>query len=284
MKILIIGSKGNLGLQLQKVFQDEDLTSWDKEDIDISNKKTLFAKVIALNPQVIINSAAYNAVDKCEENKKEFILAKKINGNAPGYLAEVSLEIGALFVHYSSDYVFDGKKRTGYKETDQTKAINNYGKSKLLGEKKIIEQAAKGLKFYIIRTSKLFGPQGESLVAKPSFFDIMLDLGNKKAEIDVVDAEKSCFTYTVDLAQATKNLINAKKISGVYHIINEGACTWYEATRELFEINNINIKINPVSQDKFSRSAKRPKYSVLQNTKLNKLRHYTEALREYCKK
>ncbi len=283
VKILIIGSKGNLGLQLQKIFKNEELVAWDKQDIDISKKDIVFKKITELNPDIIINSAAYNAVDKCEENEEEFTKALSINGEAPGYLAEISLKIDALLVHYSSDYVFDGTNQNGYKEIDVPRPISNYGKSKLLGEEKIIEQAAKGLKFYIIRTSKLFGPKGESDITKPSFFDIMLSLSKNRDVIDVVDSEESCFTYTPDLARATKQLIEDKKISGIYHIINEGKCTWFESVLELFKIKNIKTKVNPVSSDKFPRPAKRPEYSVLRNTKIIKLRTYQEALREYLK-
>ncbi len=281
MKILIIGSKGNLGLQLQKVFKNQNVTAWDRDEVDICNKQELFEKITKLHPEIIINSAAYNAVDKCENNKDEFELAKKINGEAPGYLAEIALKINALLLHYSSDYIFSGVNQNGHIEADKADPINKYGETKLLGEEKIIEQAAKGLKFYIIRTSKLFGPKGESKVAKPSFFDIILDLSKDKDTVDVVDSEKSCFTYTPDLATATKRLIADKKISGIYHIVNEGACTWYESAQELFKIKNINTKINPVSSDKFPRPAKRPEYSILKNTKLLKLRNYQDALKEY---
>ncbi len=284
MKILIIGAKGNLGIQLQKVFQSEELIAWDKDKIDITDKDNVIANITELKPDVIINSAAYNAVDRCEESEAEFVLAKQINGEAPGYLAEVALKINALLVHYSSDYVFEGVNQEGYSELDAPKPINNYGKSKLLGEERIIEFAAKGLRFYIIRTSKLFGPKGDSDVAKPSFFDIMLKLSEDREALDVVDSEESCFTYTPDLAEATKNLIDDKKISGIYHLINEGKCTWFESVQELFKIRAIKTKVNPVSSDKFPRLAKRPAYSVLKNTKLTKLRDYREALKSYLKK
>ena len=293
MKILIIGSSGNLGVQLQKVFKNEELVTWDRDDIDITDKSKVIKKITSLSPDIIINAAAYNAVDKCEESEAEFEIAKQINGDAPGYLAEAALCINALLIHYSSDYVFAGTNKDGYSELAETKPINNYGKSKLLGEEEIIEFAAKGLKFYIIRTSKLFGPKGSSRVAptsprlrgtsKPSFFDIMLNLSEDREELDVVDSEESCFTYTPDLAKSTEKLIIDKKISGIYHIINEGKCTWFESVLELFKIRDIKIKVNPVSSDKFPRPAKRPEYSVLKNTKLNKLRNYKQALKSYLK-
>jgi dTDP-4-dehydrorhamnose reductase len=106
-------------------------------------------------------------------------------------------------------------------------------------------------------------------------------MSQNKNELNVVDSEESCFTYTPDLAMASKKLIFSKKISGIYHVVNEGKCTWFEAIRELFKIKNIETKINPVSSDRFPRPAKRPEYSVLKNTKLPKLRNYKEALKEY---
>lgn len=284
MKILILGAKGNLGVQLQEVFQaDNEVIAWDREEFDITDKELILKKIKELSPNVIINSAAYNAVDKCEEDEEEFNLAKKLNGDAPGYLAKAALEADALLIHYSSDYVFDGKNTEGYDEKAAPKPINNYGKTKLQGEKNIIKLSGKGLKYYVIRTSKLFGPKGESDVAKPSFFDIMLKLGKEKEYLDVVDSEVSCFTYTPDLALWTKKLIDSGKGSGIYHFVNEESCTWYRAAKELFKIARIKIKINPVSPDNFQRPAKRPKFSVLINTKFAKMRNYKRALREYIK-
>lgn len=282
MKILILGKKGNLGSQLAKTFRQEKnkIIGLDKEDIDITDKKLILDKISQIKPELIINAAAYNAVDKAEE-KEEFEKAKKINGLAPGYLAEISAETGTILVHYSSDYVFLGNDPNGYREEDLPNPINNYGKTKLIGEEEI--KKATNLKYYLIRTSKLFGPKGPSPLAKPSFFDLMLGLAKEKKELDVVDGEKSCFTYTPDLAQATKELISQKKEYGIYHITNSLPATWYEAAKTLFEITKNPIKINPVTSNKFLRPAKRPNYSVLQNTKLPPLRSYKQALKEYLK-
>ena len=284
MKILILGAKGNLGGQLVKVFSPgNDVIAWDRGEIDITDKELIENKIKELKPDVIINAAAYNAVDKCEESEEEYDLAKKINIDGPRNIAEAALAVGALFAHYSSDYVFNGEKKEGYKEEDETAPIGRYGKTKAIGEKQIISLSGQGLKWHLIRTSKLFGEKGMSRVAKPSFFDIMLNLAKERNEIDAVDEELSCFTYTPDLAKATKKLIDSKAANGIYHITNSGPRTWYEAAKELFEITNIDIKVNPVSSDKFPRPAKRPKYSVLLNTKLEPLRDYRDALKEYLK-
>jgi len=284
MEVLILGAKGNLGSQLVKIFfadKDYKIIAWDKEEIDITDKELVFKKIRELKPDIIINAAAYNAVDKCEEDEKEFELAEKINVEAVGYLVEACLETGAVLVQYSSDYVFAGDKKEGYKEDDEPNPINKYGETKLAGEQEVIKKSGQGLKYYLIRTSKLFGPKAESEGAKPSFFDLMLDLAKKKKELDVVNEEVSGFTYTPDLARATKKLLESDKGYGIYHITNVGRATWYETAIELFKITGKKIKINPVSGDKFPRPAKRPSYSVLINTKFDRQRDWKDALREY---
>lgn len=284
MKIIILGARGNLGSQLVKVFSANkkyEVIAWDKEEIDICDRELVFKKVDDIKPDIIINAAAYNAVDKCEESEAEFALAKKINAEAVGYLVEASLETNAVLIHYSSDYVFAGDKKEGYKEDDEPKPINKYGETKLAGEEEIIKKSGQGLKYYLIRPSKLFGPKAENESAKPSFFDLMLASAKKKKELEVVNEEVSCFTYTPDLARATKKLLESDKGYGIYHITNVGRATWYEAAVELFKITGKKIKINPVKGDKFPRPAKRPAYSVLVNTKFDMQRSWEDALREY---
>jgi len=292
MKILLLGARGNLGGQLKKVFAEHDVIPWDREEIDITDKTLIIKKIVDLKPDVVINAAAYNAVDKCEEDEAEYELAERINGDAPGYIAQGVLKAGSILIHYSSDYVFGGdikdeddikrmEEAGGFKEDDDTAPINKYGETKLLGEKNIISLSGKGLKWYIIRTSKLFGQLGDSAGAKPSFFDLMQKLGETRQELDVVDEEVSCFTYTTDLAQATKDLLDERAGFGIYHFINEGAMTWHMGAKIMFSMLEKNIKLNAVTGDKFPRPAKRPKYSVLANTKFKKLRSFKKALREY---
>lgn len=317
-KVLILGSKGNLGQQLVKVFSSGDeVIAWDRGEIDITDYELIIKKISDVKPKLVINAAAYNSVDKCETSDQEYDLAKKINIDGPKFLAEACLKISATLIHYSTNYVFAGEKKLGYKETDEPKPINRYGKSKFHGEKRILELSGRGLKWYLIRTSKLFGPGGTSEMAKPSFFDIMLEqsrnsagisvvnadasayaktLAYKKAvaekkaapnqgpALKVVDGEVSCFTYTPDLAGATLDLVQTNRGFGIYHLTNSGACTWYQGAVELFKLAKIKVNVVPVSGDQLARPAKRPKYAVLLNTKLPPLRDYREALREYLGK
>ena len=285
MRVLILGAKGNLGGQLVKVFStdENEVIDWDKEEIDITDRGLILKKVGDIKPDLIINAAAYNAVDKCEESDAQYEMAKKVNIDGPKFLAEAAITVGAILVHYSSDYVFDGKNKKGYTETDEPNPISRYGKTKYHGEKRIIEQSGNGLKWYLIRTQKLFGPKGESEAAKPNFFDLMLKLSKEKDELEVVNEEKSFFTYTVDLAMATKKLVESDAGFGIYHLANQGAYTWYSATKEFFKVAQVKINIKPVLGSKFPRPAKRPKYSMLLNNKTEPMRDLKEALEDYWK-
>jgi len=311
-KVLVIGSKGMLGQELVSLFKKDngyEVFGWDREDIDIIKSAETAKKINKIKPNIIINATGYNAVDKAEE-KKEYELAKKINGIAPGNLAKIAKKLNAVFVHYSTDYVFDGQPeipepagcthscsscglhesftpQIGFDENAKPNPISNYGKSKLLGEKEVKKNSKKR---YIIRLSKLFGKPAKSKEAKRSFFDIMLEAGKKRLpdgrrvkSVRVIDEETSCFTYAPDLAKKTKEIIESEKPYGIYHAVNSEPCTWYEAVVELYKQAKIKTKVIPVSGDEFPRPAKRPHYSVLLNTKLNPMRSYKDALKEYLK-
>ncbi len=282
MSILILGGGGNLGSQLTKLFSaDYETVSLDREDLDVLDSAALGAKVRELKPELIINTVAYNAVDKCED-KDGFAAAFKLNVALPENLAELALEIGATLIHYSSDYVFSGtEQKQSFDEEDTPNPVNKYGESKFQGEREVLRRASLGLNYYLIRTSKLFGPSGSSPSAKPSFFDIMLNLAQDKKELTVVNEELSCFTYTPDLAAATKRLWELEVPFGIYHLMNEGPVTWYEAAIELFRQKKMKVALRAVRSENLLRAARRPKYSVLVNTKVHKLRNWKDALREY---
>ncbi|MDA3840513.1 MAG: NAD(P)-dependent oxidoreductase [Patescibacteria group bacterium] len=284
MKILILGASGNLGTQLVDVFsadEENDVTAWDREQIDVRDEELVAKKVSDLKPDVIINAVAYTAADKCEVDEDEYDLAKELNIDVPRYIAKAALENDAVFVHFSSDYSFDGSGAGVYEEDYETRSVNRYGKTKLLGEKAIIKMSSQGLKWYLIRTSKLFGPKGDNENAKESFFDLMTAWSEKKDELNLVDEELSCFTYTPDLAKEVKKIIEDEIGFGIYHIVNEGAVTWYGGLVELFKMKGVTTKINPIKSEDLKRPAKRPVSSVLKNTKLEPLRDWKEALSEY---
>jgi dTDP-4-dehydrorhamnose reductase len=174
-----------------------------------------------------------------------------------------------------------GGPQIGFDEEAPTHPISNYGKSKVMGEKAVQKF---GQQYYIIRPSKIFGKPAKSESAKKSFFDVMLEVGKKNKEVKAVDEETSCFTYAPDLAKKTKEIIESNKAFGIYHVTNGDPCTWYEGVLELYKQAKLKTKVIPVMSSEFPRPAKRPYYSVLINTKLNPLRSYKEALKEYLKK
>jgi len=282
MKVLILGSKGMLGQELIREFsvQNFEVIGWDKEELDITDYESTNKKISEINPNILINAAAYNLVDKIEEDTNVFELAKIINGEAVGNLARVCKENNITFVHYSSDYVFKGDSRYGYKEDDKVDPVNKYGETKAVGENQVLNV---GGKFYIIRLSKLFGKPAASVGAKKSFVDTMIWLATEggKTHLDLVDEEVGCITYAPDLAKLTHEIIHNQKPFGIYHGANSGVCSWYEWAKKVFELKNIMIDITPVAGDKLPRPAKRLMFSELLNTKLPKQRNWEEALKEY---
>ncbi|MDP3837013.1 MAG: NAD(P)-dependent oxidoreductase [bacterium] len=285
MSILILGGAGNLGTQLKKSFVSDNIVAWDRDDFDFLDFAQLQRRLFELKPDVIINTAAYNAVDKCETDETETALAWKLNRDLPGVLADYCLEHDILLVHYSTDYVFggDGRLSSDYDELARPVPMSVYGQTKFGGEQEIARRALSGLNYYLIRTSKLFGPKAENEGAKPSFFDIVLELGKKNPEVKAIDSEISCFTYTPDLAVATKAMISEKCARGIYHLTNSGPVTWYDGVKELFALAEIKTPLIAITPEEWPRPAKRPVFSALANTRRPRLRPWQAALAEYIK-
>lgn len=277
MRTIIFGTKGMLGSDLASIFSDWNPKLLGKEEIDIADEKAVFNLLRDVQPEVVINAAAYTDVDGCEANRE---LAISVNGDAPQYLAAASKEVGAIFVHYSTDYVFSGDRQEGYKEDDEPtgEPVNFYGESKLAGENAIREV---GGKYYIIRTSWLFGLNGKN------FVETMLRLAQEKDEVRIVDDQHGKPTYTLDLAKKTRELIEGGYEPGIYHMVNEPATTWYGFAKEIFRQAqdkyswDKSIVVAPVDSKEFPRPAKRPEHSILLNTKLPPMRSWQEALRDY---
>lgn len=261
IKTLIFGAGGMLGVELCAVFPDS--VKFGHRDLDIRDRKKVIGTIMSNEPDLVINAAAYTAVDDCEDNSE---LAFDVNGAAPGYIAEGCARSGAMLMHYSTDYIFDGSKKE-YLESDKPNPINAYGSSKLLGEKKIVENMDD---YRIIRTSWLYGAHGKN------FVDTIIALSRKMDTVKVVNDQFGKPTYAVDLARKTGELVNS--LPGIYHITNEGVCSWYEFASAIIK-NAV-----PCTSEEFPRKAKRPKYSVLVNTKTDPMRHWKDALAEYLTK
>ena len=258
IKTLIIGSSGMLGSDLCKTFPDA--VKLTHHDLDITDREQVIESILKIKPDVVINAAAYTNVDGCEDNKE---LAFQVNGYGPGYIAEACARAGAKLVHFSTDYVFDGSKKE-YVESDIPDPINVYGDSKLLGEKKIIENMDD---YRIVRISWLFGIHGKN------FVETMLKLSGEIDTVKVVNDQFGKPTYTMDLASKVKEIIELDP--GIYHITNDGICSWYEFASSIID------NVIPCTSEEFPRKAKRPKYSVLVNTKTEPMRHWREALKTY---
>lgn len=268
MKIILLGAKGMLGNCLAKEFGNYELYACGKDDVDITDKKKVFKKIDGIKPDFVVNSAAYTDVDGAESNQKS---AFEVNAEGVKNLAISCKKNSCTLVHISTDYVFDGS-RDAYDEDAKPKPINVYGKSKYEGEKylKLINP-----QHYLVRTSWLYGSNGKNFVYA------ILDLAKKQKEISVVNDQRGAPTYARDLAAAIKDIIEQGPDFGIYHRTNDGVCTWFDFARRIVEFKKLRVKIRPMTSDKLDRAAKRPKSSVLLNTKLPKLRHWEEALKEF---
>lgn len=273
MKILILGANGMLGHELAGAFSDKDryeLFLWDQQNLDITNQTDVEKQLKDLNPAVIINSAAYTAVDKAESEEE---LVYKVNGYAVGYLAQAAKDIDALLVHFSTDYVFDGQNHLGYKEDYSVRnPATVYGKSKKLAEKMIEDINPR---HYLIRTQWLFGANGKN------FIETMLRLAGEGKDLKVVNDQFGSPTYAKDLAEKVREMVEENRESGTYHVTNSGTCSWYDFALKIFEFTNMHPAVKPVKSEEFSAPAKRPTYSMLVNTKLPPLRTWEDALRAY---
>lgn len=258
MKILITGAKGMLAKAVIDQFKDNnELILTDVSELDITDENNTNEFITRIKPECIINCAAYTAVDKAEEDIE---LAKKVNSIGPKNLAIAAKKNDAILIHISTDYVFNGELdiSKSYIEDDEIAPVTVYGKTKAEGEKNIIENCDK---YYILRTAWLYGDGN-------NFVRTMIKLGKEKEEINVVSDQHGSPTYTVDLASIISQVIEKKLPYGIYHSTNEGFTTWYDFTKKIYEIANINCKVNPVTSEEFIRPAKRPKNSKMSKSKL----------------
>jgi dTDP-4-dehydrorhamnose reductase len=279
-KVLIIGSQGTLGQVLLKEFGNNgyEVYGWDKDDLDVTSDE-VEPKISKLAPGIILNAVAFNATDPMQiddEAKKTGFL---LNAEVPGKLAEIAKKIDAVFVHFSTDYVFGGQKKEGYSEEDTPDPISIYGESKYEGEQNVQK---KGEKYYIIRLCRLFGDKGISLVSKRSFVEIMLGEIDKP-ELMVKDEEIGSPTYAEDAAKFTRLLIESNDKWGIYHGTNSGSCTWYGWAEEIFKLAGRGPKLIQGHAKDYHNPAPHPQFSILLNTKRPQQRSWQEALAEFMK-
>ncbi|MBW3491688.1 dTDP-4-dehydrorhamnose reductase [Bacillus sp. FDAARGOS_1420] len=252
MKVLVTGAKGQLGQDVVNLLEEQtwEVFGLGREELNITDEKQVSEKVLLIQPDIIIHTAAYTQVDQAESDEEA---AFNVNAEGTKYLAKAAEAVGAKFCYVSTDYVFDGTKNEPYKADDQTNPQTVYGKSKLVGEQYTQEYCSKN---YIVRTSWVFGLYGNN------FVKTMLRLAEEKKELGIVHDQVGSPTYTTDLARFIINLVQTNKY-GIYHGSNSGVCSWYEFAKEIFEQSNIEIMVNPLTTEDFPRPAARPKYSVL---------------------
>ena len=281
MKVLVTGANGQLGTDLCKVLRDFELIPLTDKDIEISDMSSVKQAFSKYKPDVIINTAAYVRVDDCEDEKDK---AFSVNALGARNVAGVAQELRAKLVHLSTDYVFGGEaepRTTPYTEFDTPVPLSIYGKSKLAGENLARHFC---LRHFIVRTSGLFGVAG-SMGKGGNFIETMLKLSREREELRVVDDQVFSPTYSRDLARKIVQLMTTDYY-GIFHITNRGACSWYEFTREILKLAGIKTPVVPITSDQYPQKARRPRYSVLDNSHLRLLgmddmRPWQEALKDY---
>lgn len=278
MRIAILGAKGMLGGALKKEFVDiGEVIALDREEIDIVDENMVRQTMFDLKPELVINAAAYTDVDGAENNRAA---ALAVNAEGVGNVARAVKDLGAVLIHYSTDYVFSGTKEEGYQEDDPPgPAVNSYGESKLAGERLLKEINPN---FYLIRTAWLYGAGGKN------FVDTMIKMGKKfldegegQGEIRVVNDQWGSPTYTGDLAEATRKVVADKRPLGIYHLVNAGITNWHSLAVEIFSSLKWEVPITAVPSTEYPRPAKRPTWSVLCNEKGPHMRPWQNALADY---
>ena len=301
-KVLITGSSGMLGTDLCQALRSEyeiygiDISSRAGLNLpynsasavqryyqcDITNESETLSVLSKIKPDIVIHTAAWTDVDGCELGKDK---AYKINSEGTENVALGCKETGATLIYISTDFVFDGKKKSAYKETDETGPLSIYAESKLLGEN-AIDRILTG--YFIIRTGWLYGKNGKN------FVDTIIEKAGLKKELRVVDDQVGSPTYTKDLAKAIHKLLdivftkyeirNTKY--GIYHVTNSGSVSWYEYAKTILKLAGSKTKVVPITSEELNRPADRPAMSVLDNSKFTaftgyKMRPWKDALKEY---
>lgn len=268
MKVLVTGADGMLGSDLCPMLEDAgfEVIETTINELDITNEIDVHRVIADVKPDYLVHCAAYTNVDKAEEEKDA---AELINGTGTKYIAQACQKNGCIPVYISTDYVFDGEGKRPYKPEDKTNPINVYGLTKLHGEEAIQEFCDK---YYILRTSWLYGHHGKN------FVETMISIAGNP-EVKVVDDQTGCPTWTVDLADAIISVIDEEPEYGIYHACGAGSTTWYGFAKEIYSQMNLNVNLVPCETKDFPRPAKRPKYSIMDNGGL--LRDWKDALCEY---
>lgn len=260
MNILVTGSNGQLGNEIKLVTENDFRHTYcftDIDELDICNSQQVNDFISANEIDLIINCAAYTAVDNAEDNAEA---SDRLNHVAPGYLADAMQSRGGAMIQVSTDYVFDGTNHTPYTEDEPTCPASVYGRTKLDGEKAVMQKCSRAM---VIRTSWLYSTFGNN------FVKTMMRLGKERDTLGVIFDQIGTPTYARDLAVAIHTIINKEIVAGIYHFSNEGVCSWYDFTLSIHKLAGITgCKVNPIHTADYPTKAARPHYSVLDKTKI----------------
>lgn len=278
MRIVVIGSRGQLGTDLMKALSEEhEVVGLGHESIEVSDYNSCLI-LKEHDPDVIVNTAALHKVDQCEE---EPLKAFSVNALGARNVAAVSREIEAANIFVSTDYVFDGSGKRPYTENDAPNPVNTYGVSKVAGE----FFTRQNPRHYVVRVASLFGLTGSSGKGGGNFVETMIAKANKNEPISVVDDMWMSPTYTKDAATMIGNIIRAELPPGIYHAANKGYCTWFQFTQEILRLAGFEPTLIPTKTTWTPGKARRPRFSALRSTKLPKrgfqMRGWKEALSDY---
>lgn len=277
MKILVTGCSGQLGYDVIRRLEDLkiDCLGASRKDFDLTNELDTKNFIKNYKPDAVVHCAAYTAVDKAEDERD---ICYRTNVLGTRYIAQACKDIDAKILYISTDYVFDGKGDKPFEVTDIPNPINYYGKTKYEGELEVQKYVDKAV---IVRISWVFGENGNN------FVKTMLRLSRERRELSVVSDQIGSPTYTFDLAKLISDMITTEKY-GIYHATNEGYCSWHEFASAIFDMADINIKLNPIRTEDYPTKALRPKNSRLSKKSLDlngfqRLPHWKNALEEYIK-
>jgi dTDP-4-dehydrorhamnose reductase len=281
MKITVIGANGQLGSDVVKAFAlaGDEVFSLTHADIDLASMDSVAAHMQEIRPEVVVNTAAMHHVENCE---KDPALAFAVNGIGARNLAIAAKQSKATLIHVSTDYVFDGIKRSPYDEGDSPNPLNVYGNTKLAGEYFVRSTTDQ---HFVVRTSAIYGKSPCRAKGGLNFIEMMLKLARERGEVRVVDSEFVTPTSTAEIAKQIVALSRSGAY-GLYHATAEGSCSWHEFAKEIFALTNTPVKLHVAGPDEFPAKVPRPKYSVLENSELkrrglNVFRPWREGLREY---
>lgn len=280
MKVIVIGANGQLGSDICDVLTNNyEVVPINHHQLDIQNLSAINSLIQSLKPDILINTAAFHQVELCEQEEEK---ARLINAVAPSYMAKICKENHIKFVHFSTDYVFDGKKKSPYVETDLPLALNIYGITKHEGENLILELNHQAI---VVRVSAIYGTNPCRAKNGLNFVKLMLKIANEKGEVKVVDDEFVSPTYTIDIAKQLVVILE-NDVHGLIHATSEGECSWFQFADEIFKYTHTKVNLISVSSDEFPAKVCRPKYSVLENEilkslKLNIMPHWKISLHQY---